>query len=195
MIPKVTTKAESQTARTEIVDISFAKYCCKCPSWVWMLQTIRAWMIIWSTVMFNEKTGEIWPSLMKHSRPATVRQRSGKTSNLTANLTLDCNHQVLQNYMMFPLVLYPIIWGSVQKQKIYCFICGPRRMAVARYRMISLVLLSPLYFIWASMFQRLRKMFLRFTLTVVGCDIPTTDSTHVLPITRNNFLISLFCSF
>ena len=37
--------------------------------------------------------------------------------------------------MMFPLVLYPFSFEAV-----YCFICGRQRVAVARYRMICLVL-------------------------------------------------------
>ena len=40
-----------------------------------------------------------------------------------------------QNYMMLPLVLYPPYFEAV-----YCFICGRRRVAAARYRMICLVL-------------------------------------------------------
>ena len=39
--------------------------------------------------------------------------------------------------MMFPLVLLPPYFEGV-----YCFICGRRRVAVARYRMICLVLLN-----------------------------------------------------
>ena len=40
-----------------------------------------------------------------------------------------------QNYMMFPLVLKTPYFEAV-----YCFICGCRNVAVARYRMICLVL-------------------------------------------------------
>ena len=42
-----------------------------------------------------------------------------------------------QNYMMFWLVLYP---PSPYFEAVYCFICGRRRVAVARHRMICLVL-------------------------------------------------------
>ena len=41
-----------------------------------------------------------------------------------------------QNYIMFPLVLYP----SPYFEAVNCFIYGRRRVAVARYRMICLVL-------------------------------------------------------
>ena len=41
-----------------------------------------------------------------------------------------------QNYMMFPLVLPPPSYEAVN-----CFICGRRRVAVARYRIICLVLI------------------------------------------------------
>ena len=40
------------------------------------------------------------------------------------------------NYMMFPLVLSP----RPLFEAVYCFICGRRRMTVAQYRMIYLVL-------------------------------------------------------
>ena len=40
------------------------------------------------------------------------------------------------NYMMFPLVLYP----PPSFKASYCYICGHRRLAVARFRMICLVL-------------------------------------------------------
>ena len=42
------------------------------------------------------------------------------------------------NYMMFPLVLYP----PPSFEAVYCYICGRRGVAVARYRMICLVLVN-----------------------------------------------------
>ena len=38
------------------------------------------------------------------------------------------------NYMMFPLVVYPL----PSFEAVYCLICGRRRVAVARHRMICL---------------------------------------------------------
>ena len=47
------------------------------------------------------------------------------------------------NYMMFPLVLYPPFLRQCD-----AFICGRRRVAVARHRMICLVLIMKLCNIW-----------------------------------------------
>ena len=43
-----------------------------------------------------------------------------------------------QNYMMFPLVLYP--HPTPNFEDVYCLLCGRRRVDVARYQMICLVL-------------------------------------------------------
>ena len=48
------------------------------------------------------------------------------------------HHSILcHNYMTFPLVLNPL---TTSFEAVYCFICGRRTVAVARYRMICLVL-------------------------------------------------------
>ena len=53
-------------------------------------------------------------------------------SVVAGNLILLC-----QNYMMFLLVLYPPYFDAE-----YCLFCSRRRMAVARYRMVCLVLIT-----------------------------------------------------
>ena len=50
--------------------------------------------------------------------------------------TVGCIVSYSVNNMMFPSVLYPFSFEGV-----HCFICGRGRLAVARYRMICLVLI------------------------------------------------------
>ena len=57
------------------------------------------------------------------------------------NQTIECGYisylevAICQNYIMFPLVLY-------HHPSVYCFICGRRGVAVARYRINYLLIVT-----------------------------------------------------
>ena len=69
---------------------------------------------------------------------------------------------------MFPLVLYP---PPPYFEAVYCFICGRRRVAVARYRMICLVLIGVSKLSWNYFRHNMRNIrILYFYVIILSSD-------------------------
>ena len=111
-----------------------------------------------------------------------------------------------QNYMMFLLVLYP---PPPYLEAEYCLFCGRRRVAVARYRMICLVLpIQPLSFndgiplganiplrikqkIWSDQFIDLKTLLPNHKDTNISIHMDTTSLSFSNPTSKGQNTLSI----